>query len=86
MAIISCKIRGRMTPQEIRQLRKDLGLTQEAAGALLGVGPSAFHKYETGKSRPGTAACELLVRIRQEIELPAAYRTLGNLGLATQNA
>ena len=55
-----------MTPQEIRQTREVLGLTQEAAGELLGVGASAFHKYETGKTRPGKAVCELLARIRRE--------------------
>ena len=66
-----------MTPQEIRQTRKELGLTQEAVGELLGVGASAFCKYETGKIRPGKAVCKLLARIRRGMiarQVPQPFR------------
>ena len=49
-----------MTPDRIRAIRKRLGLTQEDAGALLGGGPRAFTKYESGSMRPRTAASNLL--------------------------
>ena len=37
-----------MTPDRIRAIRERLRLTQEEAGALLGGGPRAFTKYESG--------------------------------------
>ena len=49
-----------MTPDRIRAIRKRLGLTQEEAGALLGGGPRAFTKYESGSMKPRAAAISLL--------------------------
>ena len=49
-----------MTPDRIRAIREWLGLTQEEAGALLGGGPRAFTKYESGSMRPRAAAISLL--------------------------
>ena len=49
-----------MTPDRIRAIRERLGLTQEEAGALLGGGPRAFTKYESGSMRPRAAAISLL--------------------------
>ena len=49
-----------MTPDRIRAIRKRLGLTQEEAGELLGGGPRAFTKYESGRMRPRAAAISLL--------------------------
>ena len=36
------------TGEKIRQLRKELGLTQEELGNLIGVKKAAINKYETG--------------------------------------
>jgi len=36
------------TGEKIRQLRKELGLTQEELGNLIGVQKAAINKYETG--------------------------------------
>ena len=49
-----------MTPDRIRAIRERLGLTQEEAGAILGGGPRAFTKYESGSMRPRAAASNLL--------------------------
>ncbi len=49
-----------MTPDRIRAIRERLELTQEEAGALLGGGPRAFTKYESGSIRPRAAAISLL--------------------------
>jgi len=35
-------------PEEIRRIRKKLCLSQEKAGLLIGGGPRAFQKYESG--------------------------------------
>ena len=49
-----------MTPDWIRAIRERLELTQEEAGALLGGGPRAFTKYESGSMKPRAAASNLL--------------------------
>ena len=53
-------LKQEMTPDRIRAIRKRLGLTQEEAGAILGGGPRAFTKYESGSMRPRAAAISLL--------------------------
>ncbi len=47
-------------PSEVRRIRKKLGLNQQMAGALLGGGPNAFHKYERGEVLPSKAISNLL--------------------------
>ena len=37
-----------LSPREVERIRKKLGVSQRAAGALLGGGPRAFQKYESG--------------------------------------
>jgi HTH-type transcriptional regulator / antitoxin MqsA len=46
---------GLPLPEEIRRIRLKLGLTQEAAGELIGGGPRAFQKYEAGDLLPSRA-------------------------------
>ena len=46
---------GLPLPEEIRRIRTKLGLTQEAAGELIGGGPRAFQKYEAGDLLPSRA-------------------------------
>jgi len=49
-----------LTPDRIRIIRQGFGLTQREAGELLGGGPNAFAKYETGRVAPSTALTNLL--------------------------
>ena len=49
-----------MTPEEIRDIRVALGLTQVEAGELLGGGPRAFTKYESGSVTPSASVVRLL--------------------------
>jgi len=49
-----------MPPEEIRRIRMDLGLSQVEAGELLGGGPRAFSKYESGAIRPTAGIVALL--------------------------
>ena len=56
---------GLLEPEEIRRIRKKLRLTQEAAGLMIGGGPRAFQKYESGdllQSRAISSALVLLDR------------------------
>lgn len=51
---------GLPLPEHIRQVRTRLGLTQEAAGELIGGGPRAFQKYEAGDLLPSRAIASAL--------------------------
>lgn len=43
------RIDGLLTPEEIKQIRVTLKLTQKQAGTIFGGGVNAFHRYEKGK-------------------------------------
>jgi Antitoxin component of bacterial toxin-antitoxin system, MqsA len=49
-----------LTPQEIRRIREGLGLSQMDAGEVLGGGPRAFAKYESGSTKPSAAIIKTL--------------------------
>lgn len=46
------RVDGRLTTEDILRIRKKLGLTQREAGEVIGGGPNAFSRYETGKAYP----------------------------------
>ena len=62
-----------MAPEEIRAVREQLGLSQTEAGELLGGGPRAFTKYETGTIKPSASVINLLRVLQAD---PAAAATL----------
>ena len=49
-----------LAPDEIKIIREELGLSQRQAGEILGGGPDAFAKYESGMRTPSTACANLL--------------------------
>ena len=49
-----------MPPEQIREIREQLGLSQAEAGELLGGGPRAFTKYERGTVKPSASIIRLL--------------------------
>ncbi|MDZ4738391.1 MAG: type II toxin-antitoxin system MqsA family antitoxin [Alphaproteobacteria bacterium] len=46
---LKAKALGALTPSEVRAVRAKLKLSQREAGKLLGGGPRAFQKYESGE-------------------------------------
>ena len=62
-----------LSPNDIRIIREGLGLTQREAGELLGGGPNAFAKYESGQTTPSTAFAHLLILLKAD---PGALNTL----------
>jgi HTH-type transcriptional regulator / antitoxin MqsA len=50
-----------LEPEEIKRIRRKLGLTQAAAGELIGGGPRAFQKYEAGDLLPSRAISSALL-------------------------
>lgn len=49
-----------LSPDDIRRIREGLGLTQVEAGEILGGGPRAFTKYESGTIKPAASVANLL--------------------------
>jgi HTH-type transcriptional regulator/antitoxin MqsA len=58
---LKARSEGLLEPEEIRSIRRKLHLSQEAAGLLIGGGPRAFQKYESGDLLPSRAISSALV-------------------------
>lgn len=58
---LKARVEGLLEPEEIRRIRKKLHLTQQAAGLLIGGGPRAFQKYESGDLLPSRAISSALI-------------------------
>ncbi len=59
---------GLPLPEEIKRIRRKLGLTQEEAGELIGGGPRAFQKYEAGDLLPSRAIGSALALLDRDPE------------------
>ncbi len=58
--LLKARAEGLLERDEIRRIRKKLGLTQAAAGELIGGGPRAFQKYESDDALPSRAISSAL--------------------------
>ena len=58
------RIDGLLTPEEVKQVRKKLKLTQKQAAQLFGGGVNAFNRYEHGKLPVPRALSQLLTVLR----------------------
>jgi len=65
---LKARSEGLLEPEEIRRIRKKLHLSQEAAGLLIGGGPRAFQKYESGNLLPSRAVSSALVLLDHDPE------------------
>ena len=63
---------GLLLPEEIKGLRKSLGLTQREFGDLLQVGGKTATRWETGRGRPSRSLNVLLCALRDG-KLPTRY-------------
>ena len=71
--LLKASSEGLLEPEEIRRIRKKLHLSQEQAGSLIGGGPRAFQKYESGDLLPSRAVSTALVLLDHN---PAALSLL----------
>jgi len=71
--LLKARYEGVLDPEEIRRIRKKLHLSQEQAGFLIGGGPRAFQKYESGDLLPSRAVSTALVLLDHN---PAALSVL----------
>jgi len=70
---LKARSEGLLEPEEIRRIRKRLHISQEAAGLMIGGGPRAFQKYESGDLLPSRAASSALALLGHD---PAALSVL----------
>lgn len=71
--LLKARVENLLEPEEIRRIRKKLHLSQEEAGILIGGGPRAFQKYESGDLLPSRAVSSALVLLNHD---PAALSVL----------
>lgn len=60
----------------VRRVRKALKLSQEEAGRLIGGGPRAFQKYESGTTPPSEAAVGLIEVLARHPEVMETLRAV----------
>jgi HTH-type transcriptional regulator/antitoxin MqsA len=77
---LKARSEGLLLSEDIRRIRKRLGLTQAAAGELIGGGKRAFQKYEAGDLLPSRAICNALVLLDHD---PAGLEILAARHRAT---
>ena len=65
LARMKAKHAGLPAPEDVRRIRMKLGLTQKAAGLLIGCGPWAFQKYESGAVTVSRAVASALILLEQ---------------------
>jgi HTH-type transcriptional regulator / antitoxin MqsA len=70
---LKARVEGLLEPEEMRRIRKKLKLTQAQAGELIGGGPRAFQKYETGDLLPSRAISSALALLDHD---PSALNVL----------
>jgi HTH-type transcriptional regulator / antitoxin MqsA len=66
--LLKARSEGLLEPEQIRRIRKKLHLTQEAAGIIIGRGPRAFQKYESGDLLPSRAISSALLLLDHDPE------------------
>jgi HTH-type transcriptional regulator / antitoxin MqsA len=74
---LKARAQGLLEPEAIRRIRVKLGLSQQAAGEVIGGGPRAFQKYETGNLLPSRAICSALILLDRDPGALAALKTPG---------
>lgn len=71
--LLKARVEGLLEPEEIKRIRKKLGLSQADAGEIIGGGPRAFQKYEAGDLLPSRAISSALLLLDNN---PAALGVL----------
>lgn len=71
---LKAEVDGVLGPKEVARVREALGLSQRKAGEVLGGGPRAFQKYESGKQAVSVPMSLLLRLLAHD---PSRLRELG---------
>jgi HTH-type transcriptional regulator/antitoxin MqsA len=80
---LKARVEGLLEPEDIRRIRKKLHLTQEVAGLVIGGGPRAFQKYESGDLLPSRAISSALILLDHNPEALTVLKTQQHKSLAS---
>ncbi|MEZ4264664.1 MAG: type II toxin-antitoxin system MqsA family antitoxin [Polyangiaceae bacterium] len=80
---LKAEVDGVLGPAEVAQIRTALGLSQRRASELLGGGPRAFQKYESGTQALSVAMSHLLRLLAND---PSRLRELTGPAVASARA
>lgn len=69
LTLLKARCEGLLPPGEIERIRKKLRLTQEQAGLIIGGGPRAFQKYESGDLLPCVGTNNVLLLLDQDPDM-----------------
>lgn len=72
---LRAKVEGVLSPRRVAAIRARLKLSQRRAGELLGGGPRAFQKYESGEQQVSTPMANLLRLLSKEPRLLATLES-----------
>jgi HTH-type transcriptional regulator/antitoxin MqsA len=78
---LKAEVDGVLGPKQVARVREALGLSQRKAGELLGGGPRAFQKYESGKQAVSVPMSLLLRLLAQD---PSRLKELTPSAAATR--
>jgi transcriptional regulator with XRE-family HTH domain len=70
-----------VTPESIKDIRSQLGLTQQAFADLLGVTFATINRWENGKAKPQRDRIERIRALAREQSSPAPAETAQQLAL-----
>ena len=79
---LKAQVEGVLDPSTIRRIRKKLGLTQKEAGRLIGGGPNAFQKYESGEILASHAISSALLLLDQNPDSLVVLRKQAEMVMA----
>ncbi len=68
------RLMGLLSPEEIKDLRARLGLTQKRISELLQIGEKSWTRWETGRERPSRAT-NLILRALKDGKIDIPYLT-----------
>ena len=80
---LKAEVDGVLGPEEVARVRAALGLSQRKAGELLGGGPRAFQKYESGHQAVSVPMSRLLTLLAND---PKRLRELPGAPKATKRS
>ena len=63
---LKARTEGLLEPEEIKRIRRKLGLSQVEAGETVGGGPRAFQKYEAGDALASKAISTALLLLERD--------------------
>ena len=58
------------TANEVKEIRKNAGLTQNLFARYLGVSPKTVEAWESGRNQPSGAACRMLSLTKADPQFP----------------